>query len=56
MIVKDVEDGLSNFPEDVEILFECDGKQVFLQSIGHMANTVDPEWPSQIVLVRFTKS
>lgn len=55
MIVKDVEEGLSNFPEDVDIYFEYNGKQLHLKGISQLENlTGDPTLPSQAILMRFS--
>jgi hypothetical protein len=53
MIVKDVEDGLSNFPECIELCFECDGKPLRLLSIETETSAIPGE-PSRVALMRFT--
>jgi hypothetical protein len=56
MIVKDVEDGLSNFPENLDIYFECDGKQMFLSALSQMGtpDLVGPSRVPECVIMRFT--
>jgi hypothetical protein len=56
MIVKDIEDGLSNFPEDTEVVFEVDGKPVELTSMEYTVSAPiergDLRLPTSIVVVR----
>jgi len=58
MIVKDVEDGLSNFPEGAELAFEVDGKPVELVWISDTVSTPIERGnlapPTELVVMGFT--